>query len=60
MSPSVIEGLTDAEVAWRKFLLDPSNVAVTSVAVGVGVGGVQPRLWRAPPTTARMAGAPTS
>ena len=63
-------------LAQKKFLLDPSNVAVTSAALGIGVVGaaaieanwwirarmlgVQPQLWRQRPTTARMAGAPTS
>jgi cation-transporting P-type ATPase E len=63
-------------LAQKKFLLDPSNVVVTSAALGIGVLGaaaieatwwirarmlgVQPQLWHQPPTTARMAGAPTS
>ena len=63
-------------LAQKKFLLDPSNVVVTSVALGIGVLGagaieatwwirarmlgVQPQLWHQPPTTARMAGTPTS
>jgi cation-transporting P-type ATPase E len=63
-------------LAQKKFLLDPSNVGVTSAALGIGVLGaaaieatwwirarmlgVQPQLWRQPPTTARMAGTPTS
>jgi cation-transporting P-type ATPase E len=63
-------------LAQKKFLLDPSNVVVTSAALGIGalgaaaieatwwirarMLGVQPRLWRQSPTTARMAGAPTS
>jgi cation-transporting ATPase E len=60
----------------KKFLLDPSNVVVTSAALGIGVLGaaaieatwwirarmlgVQPQLWHQPPTTARMAATPTS
>jgi cation-transporting P-type ATPase E len=63
-------------LAREKFLLDPSNVMVTSTALGIGmlgaaaieatwwirarILGVQPQLWRQPPATARMAGAPTS
>jgi cation-transporting P-type ATPase E len=63
-------------LAQKKFLLDTSNVAVTSAALGIGVVGaaaieatwwirarmlgVQPQLWRQRPTTARMAGTPTS
>jgi cation-transporting P-type ATPase E len=63
-------------LAQKKFLLDPSNMVVTSAALGIGVLGaaaieatwwirarmlgVQPQLWHQPPTTARMAGAPTS
>jgi cation-transporting P-type ATPase E len=53
-------------LAQKKFLLDPSNIAVTSTALGIGVLGaaaieavwwiragmlgVQPRLWRQPAT----------
>jgi cation-transporting ATPase E len=60
----------------KKFLLDPSNVVVTSAALGIGVLGaaaieatwwirarmlgVRPQLWHQPPTTARMAATPTS
>jgi cation-transporting ATPase E len=56
-------------LAREKFLLDPSNVAVTSTALGVGVLGaaaieaswwfrarmlgVRPRLWREPVTAAK-------
>jgi cation-transporting P-type ATPase E len=55
-------------LAREKFLLDPSNPAVTSAALGIGVAGaaaieatwwirarmlgVQPRLWREPATVA--------
>jgi cation-transporting P-type ATPase E len=58
--------------AQHKFLLDPSNVAVTSTALGIGVLGaaaieatwwirarmlgVEPRLWRQPPTARITAG----
>ncbi len=63
-------------LAQKKFLLDPSNVVVTSAALGIGVLGaaaieatwwirarmlgVQPQLWHQRPTTARMAATPTS
>ncbi|HWY00046.1 MAG TPA: HAD-IC family P-type ATPase, partial [Mycobacterium sp.] len=63
-------------LAQKKFLLDPSNVVVTSAALGIGVLGaaaieatwwirarmlgVQPQLWYQRPTTARMAATPTS
>jgi cation-transporting ATPase E len=63
-------------LAQKKFLLDPSNVVVTSAALGIGVLGaaaieatwwirarmlgVQPQLWHQRPTTATMAAAPTS
>jgi cation-transporting P-type ATPase E len=63
-------------LAQKKFLLDPSNVVVTSAALGIGVLGaaaieatwwirarmlgVQPQLWDQRPTTARMAATPTS
>jgi cation-transporting ATPase E len=63
-------------LAQKKFLLDPSNVVVTSTALGIGVLGaaaieatwwirarmlgVQPQLWHQPPSTARMAATPTS
>jgi cation-transporting P-type ATPase E len=56
-------------LAREKFLLDPSNVAVTSTALGIGVlgaaaieaawwirartPGVRPRLWRDPPRAAQ-------
>ncbi len=56
-------------LARKAFLLDPSNVAVTSAALGIGVLGaatieatwwirarmlgVQPRLWREPPGPAK-------
>jgi cation-transporting P-type ATPase E len=55
-------------LAQQKFLLDPSNVVVTSTALGIGVLGaaaigatwwirarmlgVQPQLWRRPETIA--------
>ncbi|HEY2501969.1 MAG TPA: cation-translocating P-type ATPase [Mycobacterium sp.] len=63
-------------LAQKKFLLDPSNVVVTSTALGIGVLGaaaieatwwirarmlgVQPQLWHQPRSTARMAATPTS
>jgi cation-transporting ATPase E len=56
-------------LARKEFLLDPSNVAVTSTALGIGVLGaaaieatwwirakmlgVQPRLWREPAGSVR-------
>jgi len=36
-------------LAQKKFFLDPSNLVVTSMALGIGV---QPRLWREPAASA--------
>jgi cation-transporting ATPase E len=63
-------------LAQKKFLLDSSNVVVTSTALGIGVLGaaaieaawwirarmlgVQPQLWHQSPTTGTMAATPTS